>query len=80
MIKLNVKLFSILQEYAPDYDPDHGLDVDLAAGARVSELILHLNIPPDKAPVVSCEGRVLKADDLLKDGSVVHLFQPVAGG
>lgn len=79
-MKLKVKLFSILQEYAPDYDPDIGLDVELGAEARVSDLILSLAIPPEKAPVVTCDGRVLKADDILNDGSVVHMFQPVAGG
>jgi sulfur carrier protein ThiS len=79
-MKLKVKLFSILQEYAPDYDPDLGLDVELGSDARVSDLILALSIPPDKAPVVTCDGRVMKADDILNDGCVVHMFQPVAGG
>lgn len=79
-MKLKVKLFSILQEYAPDYDPDLGLDVELRSDARVSDLILSLAIPPDKAPVVTCDGRVMKADDLLVDGCVIHMFQPVAGG
>jgi sulfur carrier protein ThiS len=77
---LKVKLFSILRQYAPDYDPDIGLEVELAPGALVSDLVLFLKIPPDKAPVVSCDGRVMKADDVLNHGSVVHLFQPVAGG
>jgi sulfur carrier protein ThiS len=79
-MRLTVKLFSILQEYAPDYDPDLGLDVELASDARVSDLVHFLKIPPDKAPVVSCDGRVMKADEMLNDGSLIHLFQPVAGG
>lgn len=79
-MRLTVKLFSTLQEYAPDYDPDLGLDVELASDARVSDLVHFLKIPPDKAPVVSCNGRVLKADEMLNDGSLIHLFQPVAGG
>jgi molybdopterin converting factor small subunit len=79
-MRLKVKLFSVLQEYAPDYDPDTGLEIELASDALVSDLILFLQIPPDKAPVVSCNGRHNKPDDLLRHGSVVHLFQPVAGG
>ncbi|MGD8837457.1 MAG: MoaD/ThiS family protein [Desulfobacteraceae bacterium] len=79
-MRLKVKLFSILREYAPDYDPDTGLEVELASDALVSDLIHLLNIPSDKAPVVSCNGRVMKADEPLRHGSVVHLFQPVAGG
>ena len=79
-MKLKVKLFSVLQEYAPDYDPEVGLDVELWPQARVSDLVDFLKIPPDKAPVVTCDGRVMKADDPLNNGTVVHLFQPVAGG
>ena len=79
-MKLKVKLFSVLQEYAPNYDPEVGLDVELSPEARVSDLINFLKIPPDKAPVVTCDGRVMKADDPLNNGTVVHLFQPVAGG
>lgn len=79
-MRLKVKLFSVLREYVTDYDPELGLDVDLAPGARVSDLILHLKIPEEKAPVVSCNGRVLKAGDLLENDSVIHLFQLVAGG
>lgn len=79
-MRLKVKLFSILREYAPDYNPDLGLDVELGSDAQVSDLILFLEIPPDKSPVVTCDGRVMKADDVLVDGCVVQLFQPVAGG
>lgn len=79
-MKLKVKLFSVLQEYAPDYDPELGLDVELESEARVSDLVHFLKIPPEKAPVVTCDGRVLRAEDPLNNGSVVHLFQPVAGG
>ncbi len=79
-MKIKVKLFSILQEYAPDYNPELGLDVELSSEARVSDLVNLLKIPPDKAPVVTCDGRVMKVDDRLNNGSVVHLFQPVAGG
>ncbi len=79
-MKLKVKLFSVLQEYASDYDPDLGLEVELGSDARVADLVNFLKIPDEKAPVVTCDGRVLKADDPLQNGSTVHLFQPVAGG
>jgi aldehyde:ferredoxin oxidoreductase len=34
----------------------------------------------DQKPVVTCNGRILKANDTLSDGSLVQIFQPVAGG
>lgn len=79
-MKIRVKLFSVLRECVKDYDPQRGVEIDLAPRARVDDLIRHLNIPPDKAPVVSCDGRILKPNDLLIDGSEINIFQPVAGG
>ena len=80
MMKINVKLFSVLRQYVAGYDAERGLDVELAPGMMVRDLIGRLGIPEDKAPVVSCEGRILKHSDLLRDGSVLHIFQPVSGG
>lgn len=80
MMKINVKLFSVLRQSVADYDPDTGVDVELVPGAVVGDLIRQLKIPLDTVPVASCNGRILQQDDPLSDGSVVHLFQPVAGG
>ena len=79
-MKIRVKLFSVLRGCVKDYDPQLGVEIELASHARVDDLIRHLNIPPDKAPVVSCDGRILKSDDFLTDGSEVNIFQPIAGG
>lgn len=77
---LTIKLFSSLRELHPGYDPEKGIRLDLQPPVSVRQLIEHLAIPPVKQPVVSCNGRVLKADDLLDEDSLVHIFQPVAGG
>ena len=79
-MKINVKLFSILRQCVDDYDPDLGVDIELAPQAVVADLIRHLNIPDNQKPVVTCNGRILKANDTLSDGSLVQIFQPVAGG
>lgn len=79
-MKIRVKLFSVLRECVEDYDPQLGVEIELAPQARVDDLIQHLNIPPDKAPVVSCDGRIMKPHDRLSDGSDINIFQPIAGG
>ena len=79
-MKIRVKLFSVLRSYVEDYDPNLGVEIELAPQANVDDLIRKLNIPPAKAPVVSCGGRILKSLDALKEGSEVNIFQPVAGG
>lgn len=79
-MKVNVKLFSSLRQYCPDYDPSMGMDVEMPSPASVGDLLERLDIPQKKVPVVSCEGRILKQDEKLKDGSALQIFQPVAGG
>lgn len=79
-MKIRVKLFSVLRQCVKDYDPQVGVEIELTSQARVDDLIRQLNISPDKAPVVSCDGRILKTNDLLLDGSEINIFQPIAGG
>ena len=52
----------------------------LPAGATVSELLSHLGIPMSKIPVVTYNGRILQAADIIQPDSTLHIFQPVAGG
>ena len=80
IMQITVKLFSVLRAAVPDYDPDKGLRIELDPQARVEDLIDHLKIPGERFPVVSCDGHILQKQDLLADGSVLHIFQPVAGG
>ncbi len=79
-MQVNVRLFSILRQCVTDYDPDRGLDIQLDPQAVVADLIRRLKIPEDQKPVVTCNGRILKAEDKLSDGSQIQIFQPVAGG
>lgn len=79
-MKIRVKLFSVLRECVEDYDPQLGVEIELPPRARVDDLIQQLKIPHDKAPVVSCDGRILKSNDLLLDGGEINIFQPIAGG
>ncbi|MFZ7125521.1 MAG: MoaD/ThiS family protein [Desulfobacterales bacterium] len=79
-MKVTVKLFSSLRDLCPDYDPEHGRVVDLPDPACVEDLIRILGIPESKAPVVTCNGRIMKRTDPLAGGSLLHIFQPVAGG
>ena len=75
-----IKLFSVLRDYVPDYDPEKGVEADLPDGSTVTDLLVHLGIPMAKGPVVACNGRILKPSDAIHEDSTVHIFQPVAGG
>lgn len=79
-MKVLVKLFSVLREFVPDYNPEKGVKTELPDGATVADLLNHLGIPMSKVPVVACDGRVLQTTDTIHDDSTIHIFQPVAGG
>jgi sulfur carrier protein ThiS len=79
-MKVLIKLFSVLRDYVPDYDPLKGVEAELPDGSTVSDMLRHLGIPMSKVPVVTCNGRVLKPADTINEESTLHIFQPVAGG
>ena len=79
-MRVQIKLFSVLRDYVSNYDPEKGLVVELPAHATVSDLLNHIGIPMSKAPVVICEGRILKSTDTIQTDSTLHIIQPVAGG
>lgn len=79
-MQVTVKLFSVLRQYWPGYDPETGVRLELSPASNVTEMLALLNIPADKSPVVACNGLILKAADRVPAGGVVHIFQPVSGG
>ena len=79
-MKVLVKLFSILRDYVPDYDPQNGLETELPEGSTVADLLAQLGIPMSKSPVVTCDGRILHPTDTFHKDSTLQIFQPIAGG
>ena len=79
-MKVLVKLFSVLRDYVPGYNPQKGVETELPDGSTVADLLTHLGIPMSKVPVVTCNGRVLQPADTIYKDSTLHIFQPVAGG
>jgi sulfur carrier protein ThiS len=79
-MKVLIKVFSVLRDYVPDYNPQKGVETELPDGSTVTDLLSHLGIPMSKVPVVTCNGRVLQPADIIHEDSTFHIFQPVAGG
>ncbi len=79
-MKIRVKLFGTLKKNVSDYDPVHGIEVEIPDGAKVADLLSHLEISKRNAPVVTLNHRVVKIEETLLDGSEVSLIQQVSGG
>jgi sulfur carrier protein ThiS len=79
-MKVRVRLFGTLKRYVSDYDPEHGHEIEIPDGAKVQDLIAHLEISKSNAPVVTINSRIAKIDDELSDGSWVNFIQLAHGG
>ena len=78
-MKLKVKLFGTLRSRFPDYDLEQGLEVEIPDGARVGDLLAHLDISASDGVVV-VDGLVVKKDRRLEAGVAVRVLQRGFGG
>jgi thiamine biosynthesis protein ThiS len=79
-MKVMVKLYGTLSLHVSEYKPFQGLEIEIPDGATVKELLAHLEIFEMRGAAVIANGRVLKADDKVQDGSTLDVFQSIQGG
>jgi sulfur carrier protein ThiS len=77
---IKVRLFGTLGKQFPDHDPLNGFEVDIADKASAGDLLDYLQISKTKIGLVSVQGHLAKADEILKSGDFVRIYQPVFGG
>lgn len=77
---ISIRLYGTLGQYVAGYDHQKGISLTVKSGTRVEDLIDQLGIPAQGVGIVSVNGTLSKADDLLKGDSQVKIFQPLAGG
>jgi sulfur carrier protein ThiS len=79
-MKVTVKLYGTWRERFPGYQHSQGIEVEIPDGATVQDLLALLEISESQGAVVIMEGRVLKADDQMRRGVPVDVFQSIRGG
>lgn len=79
-MKVNVTLLGTLSSRYPDYLPDRGLEVEISDGAKVDDLLAHLEISATQGAVVIQDGRILHREETLTDGQRVTIFLAMYGG
>ena len=79
-MKIRVKLFGTLPQRYPDYNSEHGLEVEVPDGAKVRDLLAHLELSASDSGIVAVDNLVVKANQTLKDGVSVRIFQRAFGG
>ncbi len=79
-MKIEVKLFATLRDYLPKGSSLFSCTMDIGQGTRVDEVLSNLHIPEDLSKIILVNGIHGKSDQILKDGDVLSVFPPVAGG
>ncbi len=79
-MNISIKLYGTLGRYVAGYDHIKGISMSVENGTTVADLIDRLGIPVEGIGIVSINGTLSKADDVLPEDSQVKIFQPLAGG
>jgi molybdopterin converting factor small subunit len=81
-ITIKVKLYSGLDRQVKinPYDPDSGIDLQIAKGARLKKVFKKLGLSIHDSAVGFINGKKADLSDRLEDGDVIYFMKPVSGG
>ena len=79
-MKVRVQLFGVLGNKLPEFSSPEGVEMELPDESSVGDLFNYLKIPEDWEVTVAMDSRLLKYDDLMRDGAEIRVLQPVHGG
>lgn len=79
-MEIEVKLFATLRDYLPKGSDRFSCKLALDGRARVKDILSKLKIPDEIPKIILVNGVHGKNDQVIKEGDVVSIFPPVAGG
>lgn len=83
-MKITIKLFASLAKYLPDGAVKNEVELDVADGAAVQDIIHTLNLPSEHCHLVLVNGVYIAPSErethALQPGEALAIWPPVAGG
>jgi len=79
-MEVEVKLFATLRDYLPKGSGKFSCKMEVDGHTRIKDLLDRLKIPKDIPKIILVNGIHGKEDQIVKDGDVISVFPPVAGG
>ncbi|TFG66367.1 MAG: MoaD/ThiS family protein [Anaerolineales bacterium] len=80
-MNITVKLFAMLDRYAPDQQKaGEPFSVDIPEGSTIDDLVAFFGIPDREVKVAFVDGRARAGVFRLKPDAEVGIFPPVGGG
>ncbi|MDI6762027.1 MAG: MoaD/ThiS family protein [Thermodesulfobacteriota bacterium] len=80
LMEIEVKLFATLRDYLPKGSGRFSCRMEIDGQTRVEKILTRLNIPEEMPKIILINGVHGKKDQVLKEGDVLSIFPPVAGG
>jgi molybdopterin converting factor small subunit len=79
-MEIEVKLFATLRDYLPQESNRFSCKMEVDEGTRVQDVLTRLKIPGEMPKIILVNGIHGKKEQVLKEGDVLSVFPPVAGG
>jgi sulfur carrier protein ThiS len=79
-MKIQIALYATLSQYLPPEAQNRKATIEVREGATVRDVLSQLGIPQDLPNILLVNGRQAPEETVLKDGEVVSVFPPLAGG
>jgi molybdopterin converting factor small subunit len=79
-MEIEVKLFATLRDYLPAGSSRFYCKMKIEGHTRIEDVMSILKIPEEMPKIILVNGIHGKKEQILKDGDVLSVFPPVAGG
>ncbi len=79
-MEIEVKLFATLRDYLPKGSSRFSCKMEIDDHTTVEDILSRLKIPEEMPKIILLNGAHAKKDQTLKEGDVLSIFPPVAGG
>ena len=79
-MEVKVKLFATLRDHLPEDSDGKSCQMEIDGNTTIDQIITQLEIPKEIPKIILVNGIQGKIDHTLKEGDVLSIFPPVAGG
>ena len=79
-MEIEVRLFATFRDHLPRDSGSFSFRKGLEKEMALSEIVEEISLPPDIPKIFIVNGNVVTGEYVLRDGDVVSIFPPVAGG
>ncbi len=79
-MEIEVKLFATLRDYLPKGSSRFSCKMEVNGQTQIQDILSKLKIPDDIPKIILVNGIHGKLEQVLKEGDVLSIFPPVAGG